>query len=75
MEEFVISIIYSDGYKTKKKIIGGVVRLFASHGETASVGQFKCRFAREKATERRDGGASAALFALIQKSGRRQGRG
>ena len=30
-------------------------RLFASHGETAPAGQFKCRFAGEKAPERQDG--------------------
>ena len=33
--------------------------------KTARAGQFKCRFAEEKTTERRGGGASAAVFALF----------
>jgi hypothetical protein len=33
--------------------------------EAARAGQFKCRFAEQKATERQDGGASAAVFTLV----------
>ena len=51
----------------KEVIIGAVSQLIPIVGGAARTGQFKCRFAEQKATERWDGGASATVFPLIQK--------
>ena len=39
--------------------------MFAMSEKPALAAQIKCRFAGEKATESRDGGASAAVFAMF----------